>query len=590
VWAGKAEEREKLTLWLPAEEIVRGRVLNLEGKGIACVNVGANLDSMGVDKNHKPVPFDAPNANEGIRFSPSVLPSDRTRAVTDREGRFVLRGLSRDWLYRLSFSGPTVVNSEAEIVARPLKPNGMSPSHRWARVPKYGSTFTHVAAPCKPIVGVIRDKESGKPLAGVQISRSGTPEVPWASATTDNDGRYKLFGLPGGVHTLHIGPTENASYLATEVRVAANQPGLAPVTCDISLPRRPTIHGRVIDGATGKPAMAWVEYRPLACNPNLKAVPELAQPGSQWIHPPTTATDGDGRFTLPALCGRGVLLVRADDRYLPAQLAKADRIAEVADTSDPELIDCRPLLAWPGDFHAYRLIDVTQEKEMRVEVRLVPGLARPLVAEFPEGKPRDTRVLGLKPPANDYGESYHPGKCDILGLAESEVRRLFLTTYDGQFAARVTVHANEKGPVTLKLKPTATIVGKVVDKDGKPIAGVGFRLLYDDGPGRPGVLIDNGSAGRVQTTSESTRQLRTKGYGDEGVLLFRQEKTNEQGRFRLTSVLPDVDFDLEALFITPPKEQDEDPSITSVRIARPTVKPGETLDLGTLRAIEPPKK
>lgn len=590
VWAGKAEEREKLTLWLPAEEIVRGRVINLEGKGVAGVEVSAFLIKMGVDKNHKPLPFDAPNSQEGITFSPSVLPSDHTRAATDKEGRFVLRGLSRDWLYRLDISGPTVVNTTTELVARPLKSNG-TVSNRRPRQLRYGSTFTYVAAPCKPIVGVARDKESGKPLAGIEIRRARlADEDLWASTTTDKNGQYKLVGLPSGIHTFLVYPPENAPYLATKVRVAANQPGLAPATFDIALQRRPTVRGRVIDGATRKPVTAWVEYRPLACNPNLKDIPELAAPDWPIIHPPYVATDGDGRFSLPVLRGRGVLLVRAEDRYFPARLAKADRTADVADKSDPELIDCRPLLAWPGDFHAYRLIDVAQEEGTHVEFRLVPGLARPLVVEFPDGKPRDTTVLGVKPRANDEGELYRPGKCDILGLAESEVRRLFLTTYDGRFAARATVLGNERGPVRVKLKSTGTIVGRVVNKDGKPLAGVGFRLLFDDSPGRPGVSIDSGGAGRVPTALESTRQLRTKGYDNTfGPEVYRPEKTDEQGRFRVPGVLPDVAFDLEALFIAPPND-DADESVTGVHIARPTVKPGETLDLGSLRTIEPPKK
>src|SRR5262249_43842540 len=148
--------------------------------------------------------------------------------------------------------------------------------------------------------------------------------------------------------------------------------------------------------------------------------PELAEPRWPINHPPSVATDGDGRFTLTVLRGHGVLLIRADDRYLPAGLEKADQIADVTDTNDPELIDCRPLLAWPGDCHAYRLIDVAQGKEASVEIRLVPGIARPLVVEFPDGKSRDTAVLGLKPIASDHGDAYHPGKSVVLSLSDKE--------------------------------------------------------------------------------------------------------------------------------------------------------------------------
>jgi hypothetical protein len=302
------------------------------------------------------------------------------------------------------------------------------------------------------------------------------------------------------------------------------------------------------------------------------------------------ATDGDGRFTLTVLRGRGVLLIRADDRYLPAGLEKADQIAEVTDTNDPELIDCRPLLAWPGDFHAYRLIDVAQGKEASVDIRLVPGIARPLVVEFPDGKSRDTAVLGLKPIASDHGDAYHPGKSVVLGLADKEIRRLFLSTYDGQLAATAAVSGKERGPVNVKLKPTGTITGRVVDKDGKPIPGVGFRLYFDDGPGRPGVYIHGGYAARALTETEAKRRDRTNSFRDLTTKASLAERTDEQGRFRLTGMLPDVAFDLETLLIAPPNRKGQRLITGEVRIARPTVKPGETLDLGTLRAIEPPKK
>jgi RNA polymerase sigma factor (sigma-70 family) len=594
VGAGKADERENLTLWLPEEEIVRGRVINLEGRGVAGVNVSASIRYMRTTEDHKPLPYDAPD--KAGQYSGNVLPCDKTNAVTDKDGRFVIRGLSRGWLYDLYINGPTVVNAKAQLVARPVKPSvvdatGVAPPGRPSpRLPRYGSTFTFVAVPSKPIVGVVRDKESGRPLQGIEIRRPWTrDDDPWASTTTDKNGRYKLLGLPGGIHTLRVEPPGNTPYLTTEVWVVADQPGIARVTFDISLQRQPTVHGRVIDRAAGKPVSAWIEYRPLASNPNLKANTDLAEPKWPINHPPSVATDGEGRFTLPVLRGRGVLLVRANDRYLPAQLDKADRNAKITDSSDPELIDCRPLPAWPGDFNAYRLIDVAQEKETRVEIRLAPGISRPLMVEFPDGKSRDTAVLGLKPLANAHGDAYNRGKSIILGLAEDEVRRLFLSTYDSRLAATATVSGKEKGSVTVKLKPTGTITGQVVDKDGKPIAGVGFRLLYDDGPGRPGVYIHGGYAQRMHTALESRRAFRTKGFSDDKIG-SRMEHTDEQGRFHLPDIVPEIAFDLQAVLVAPPNKKGQSFVIGEVKLARPTVKPGETLDLGTLRVIAPPKK
>src|SRR5262249_7683738 len=157
-------------------------------------------------------------------------------------------------------------------------------------------------------------------------------------------------------------------------------------------------------------------------------------------------------------------------------------------TADPELIDCRPFPAWPKEFHGYRLIDVPEGKDAEVEIALAPGISRPLVIAFPDGKPRETTVLGLKvkPVRFEHGDPYYPGKSAVAALADGEVRRLFLCTHDGQLAAIAMVDGKESGPVEVKLKPTGTVTGRIVDKDGNPIEGVGFQYFFDDGPGRPG--------------------------------------------------------------------------------------------------------
>src|SRR5262249_50709827 len=269
----------------------------------------------------------------------------------------------------------------------------------------------------------------------------------------DKDGKYKLLGLPPGVYTLSVLAPRNTPYLATESKVDASAPGFNPVAHDIDVERQPAVTGRLTDAAAGKPAQGGVGYRPLATNANLQANPVLAEPRFFRNHTPATQTDAEGRFMLPVLRGRGVLLVAAESEYLPAKLAQADRDAGVADTADPELIDCRPFPAWPSEFHAYRLIDIREGGDAKADVALTPGVNRPLLVEFPDGKVRDATVLGLKPPARDHGAPYFPGQSTVAGLAGDEVRRLFVSTYDGQFAATAVVRGAETGPGRVKLKP-----------------------------------------------------------------------------------------------------------------------------------------
>jgi RNA polymerase sigma factor (sigma-70 family) len=592
----KSEEREDLTLWLPAEEVVHGRIIDLEGKPVAGVSVHAYIRGSRADKNHKPLPYDAPS--EAGQYNGNVLPYEENRndAVSDKDGKFILRGLGRDWLYDLTITGPTIVSAKAVLVARPEKTTVVGatgivdPNRPGPQLPRYGSTFTHVAPPCKPIVGVVRDKASGKALAGFEVGRPWTRDddaVAWA--TTDKDGKYRLTGLPPGVYALKVRPKGQAPYLETEIKVTADGPGFEPVTLDVQLERSPAVTGRVIDRATGKPVQAWIEYRPLAGNPNLKGDPILAEP--RWgNHPPSAGTDKEGRFLLAVLRGPGVLLVHADSGYLPAQLDKADRVPGVTDKADPELIDCRPFPAWPGEFQAYRLIDVQKGKDTEVEIALTRGVERPLVVEFPDGKAHDTTVLGMKPAGSDHGDQFYPGKSIVAGLTEDETRRLFLSTHDGKFAAAVVVSGKETGPVTVKLKPTGTITGRLVDRDGKPIEGVSFQTLFDDGPDRPGVYVHAGFMARLSTQAETDRRWRTKGYSaDKLEYVTSSEKSDGQGRFRLTGILPDTAFDLRAQLASAPDAKGRRFIEAMVKVARSTVKPGETVNLGELRAVAPQK-
>ena len=63
-----------------------------------------------------------------------------------------------------------------------------------------------MAGPTKPIVGVVRDKDTKKPLAGITIRSDKLPGSPFrgediVQTTTDAEGRYRLTGMPKGEGT-----------------------------------------------------------------------------------------------------------------------------------------------------------------------------------------------------------------------------------------------------------------------------------------------------------------------------------------------------------------------------------------------------
>ncbi|MCI0686574.1 MAG: hypothetical protein L0Y54_04970 [Sporichthyaceae bacterium] len=283
--------------------------------------------------------------------------------------------------------------------------------------------------------------------------------------------------------------------------------------------------------------------------------------------------------------GPGVILVQAESGYLPARPDPG-----VAHPDDPGLIDCRPYPAIPSEFHACQVIDAEAAKEFAVTIRLTPDRPRPLAVEFPDDKPRDLGVLGLQPVGVDRGEFVHAGTARaVCGLAEGERRRLFLQTQDAQFAAALTVDGSAADPVAVKLQPTGTITGRLLDKDGKPLKGVAFKILYDDGPGRPGVMIHGGSVHRAPTPIEEKRyQLLTGSRADKMGRWTQAEKTDAGGRFRVGGLIPSVAFDLYAQLVTEPNAKGSRYVTGYAKLTRPTVKPGEIRDLGDLTVADLP--
>jgi hypothetical protein len=113
-------------------------------------------------------------------------------------------------------------------------------------------------------------------------------------------------------------------------------------------------------------------------------------------------------------------------------------------------------------------------------------------------------------------------------------------------------------------------------------------MVFEDGPGRPGVIVHSGFAARLLTPVEIQRSRRTSGYYDSKFeYAATAAQTDDQGRFHLAGVLPDIAFDLKVQLLSPPDAKGRRTITGLVQVARPKLKPGEMLDLGDLRVTEP---
>src|SRR5262249_38917235 len=92
--------------------------------------------------------------------------------TTDAEGRFRLPGSGGARRVALWTEGPTIATPFGYLHARP-RPGptytmaAQRDQPRFGTFVHYGASFEYAAAPTRPIEGTVRDKATGRPLAGV---------------------------------------------------------------------------------------------------------------------------------------------------------------------------------------------------------------------------------------------------------------------------------------------------------------------------------------------------------------------------------------------------------------------------------------
>src|SRR5205823_750419 len=112
------------------------------------------------------------------------LPAD---VPADREGRFRLAGVGRERLVALELRGENIEFARFRVMTR----HGPSPT-RGGHYGVYPATFDHLAGPGRTATGTVRDRKTGKPLAGITV----VDEMEHSRAVTDREGRYVLPGVP----------------------------------------------------------------------------------------------------------------------------------------------------------------------------------------------------------------------------------------------------------------------------------------------------------------------------------------------------------------------------------------------------------
>ena len=131
------------------------------------------------------------------------MPSSANQtATTDPDGRFRLTGVGPDQLAEIFVSGPTIATAELYAMSHDGDEVRAALHGFRAATPiiYHARRFEYAVAPGKPIEGLVRDQDSGRPIAGVTLlaavfENSSLIPAPGIEAKTDAKGHYRLTGL-----------------------------------------------------------------------------------------------------------------------------------------------------------------------------------------------------------------------------------------------------------------------------------------------------------------------------------------------------------------------------------------------------------
>jgi RNA polymerase sigma factor (sigma-70 family) len=547
--AGQAEAGRDLTLHLVKDVPVSGRILDPDGQPVA----GARLTVTGVSAP----PGDdlagylaTVRKGDGYGFArhwDGPLPGQPALLTTGADGRFKLTGIGRERVVHFHLEGPAIESTGIEVMTRAAEAV-TAPGGRKV----YGAAFDHLAAPSRPIRGVVREKGTGKPLAGVSVVIYGGN--PWAKAVTDRDGRYQLLGYPKSpTYPLVVLPPDGLHF-GRQVPVD-DPPGLDPVTADIVLPAGITARGRVLDRAGGKP-VPGVRVSYYALWENVHAVRR-----EEYLKSPdplSSALSGpDGSFAVAVLPGPGVLAAAAGElsAYRPALVTPSEvedclkrpphrfnspDTLGVAFTGIPNI--GAPSLLNQSEYHALALINPGEDDtELARDLALLPPLTLEGTVVGPDGQPLPgATAIGLG--HNWLYPEEFPLKSatfTVRGFHPGRPRQLSFYHKEKNLGAVLDLRGEPREPLTVQLQPCGSVTGRLLDKGGKPAGGMVFHA-YEV---------------HAHTFVHSI-----------------EVKAGADGRFRAEGLVPGQTYSLMRLKW----------NIVVDRLPEVIVKPGETKDLGDL--------
>jgi RNA polymerase sigma factor (sigma-70 family) len=464
---------QELVLRLRRDDVpIEGRIVGLEGKPLPGLTVTVtHIAEYSADLLKK-------LRNNASAFYPTLWNEMRNGIIVEKggpnpvvnttaDGRFLLTGVGRDRVATVLIEGDPIRQTFALVYT--TSDPAYTPLALPADIPRklLGPRFDLMVVPGRVIEGVIRDRDTGRPIAGAKVRSS------WGNATSTSDaqGRYRIAGQPKGAENTLIVTVIGEPYIQV-AKTIRDPAGSTPISIDIALKRGVWVIGKVTNRTDGRPVQAVVRYFPLRDNPGLKDCPEASFLAKFPGNDPEFVSDADGRFRAIALPNGGMLAVRTIERgYLNARPLTSRAAGNVLHPGNFmfQMMDYQALVPIsPGDVDAIVMPDIS----------LAPGPIQHIQAVGPDGRPvagirvsghlRDSRAGEIKNVPLLSFVHPQPGRLETIVILELKQ----------SMGASVDIKGDEADPIRVVLQPVGTVTGRIVDEDDRPRPNVLLRVDY----------------------------------------------------------------------------------------------------------------
>jgi len=289
--------------------------------------------------------------------------------------------------------------------------------------------------PTGVIKGRVTYVETGAPAAGVPLQaqgRAGNTVYGTHRATTDEDGHYSLDGLRAAEYRVQLSTQHTIEWTTLGKKGIKLAAGETKDGVNLVLIKGGIICGKVVEAGTGEPV----------------AGASVCASASGALHLATTGADGSFRLRCPP----GAYM--ACPMWVPKGYSRPERLGwRPATVREGAEVEVRPFELTKGVTLVGRVVD-------------------------PQGKPvSGVRVRVVKNGSPIMADTDAQGRFRLIDLLPNS--RLTLRVATAGLVASPVVEVSDKPPEELEIKllPFATLRGRVVDSEGKPVAGRKVRLV-----------------------------------------------------------------------------------------------------------------